>query len=270
MPHAITAYIDESGDEGFVFAQLPNRKSSEWWTISAVLTRSSNVAHVEGAVAQYHAEAKKPRPFHFSKERHEHRIGFMNCAIQAPITFVSVITHKPTLLREKPTIATRKHHLFYYTAKLLIERITWFMDYDLGNTGDEKAHIIFSNRGQFRREHLDNYLSILRGQTAYEQALDLGAGSHDIKWRRIQDDLIDVQDHNSLAGLQVADAVASGIRWALEPTPHSLTEHRYAKILAPRVWRRFGRVQSYGLKFEPQLDTDNVGLPHRFHWMRHY
>jgi hypothetical protein len=39
MPHRFVAYIDESGDEGFVFHDdRPEDGSSKWFVISAVVT----------------------------------------------------------------------------------------------------------------------------------------------------------------------------------------------------------------------------------------
>ena len=41
--HAFHAYIDESGDEGFVFRDYPGRASSEWFVLSACIVRVRNL-----------------------------------------------------------------------------------------------------------------------------------------------------------------------------------------------------------------------------------
>lgn len=264
------AYIDESGDEGFVFSDSPPKKSSEWWVISAVVVRESNHQELEDSVSTYRALYPRGKPFHFSDATHERRIGFITYLMRANVRFISIITHKPTLLSVKPEIATKKHYLFYYTAKLLIERITWLCDFFVDDDESKKAKIVISDRGQLRRAHLDNYLSILRGITATEASMGIDVGNHDIKWRRISDELIIIEPHNSLAGLQAADAVASGMRAALELTLHNQTEHRYAKMLAPKTWRRYRSLMKYGLKIEPQINSVSIPQPNRLHWLHHY
>jgi hypothetical protein len=45
-PFSFVAYIDESGDEGFNFAEFPEIKSSEWFVLSAVVIRGHRLGQV--------------------------------------------------------------------------------------------------------------------------------------------------------------------------------------------------------------------------------
>lgn len=217
------------------------------------------------AVNLYNEASKKLKPFHFADERHEHRIGFVTVMSGSPLTTITVLSHKPTLAGSGG-LDGKRHYLFYYTAKLLLERITWFIDQQCGSQSSEKVSIVFSDRGQLKRTDLDNYLDRLKNQTELEAWLGATIGNHDIHWNRI--DEIGIAKHNSLLGLQAADASASSMRAAVEPSPHMLTEHRYLKILSPKVWSRKGKVASYGIKFMPAKVKANPYVKHdRFHWL---
>src|SRR3546814_10749936 len=54
-----------------------------------------------------------------------------------------------------------------------------------------------------------------------------------------------------MMGLQLADAVASSLYFAVNPNRYGETEDRYASILAPTLYRHRGTVHGYGLKFWP-------------------
>lgn len=114
------------------------------------------------------------------------------------------------------------------------------------------------------------YLATLRAKTDTEDFLGVDFRNHDIKWKYVDHELIEIQGHNSLPGLQAADAVASSLRSAIEFTPHFATEHRYAKLLAPRIWSRYLKVINYGLKFLPDVPKDEFSHTNRMHWLRHY
>src|SRR5205085_3950571 len=88
-----------------------------------------------------------------------------------------------------------------------------------------------------------------------------------IHWPAIPTALVDAAQKGDFAGLQVADCVASGMRAALEYEPYGNTEHRYAKIMKPTVYRSRGRHMSYGLKFFPSGLEDSDP---RSHWLRKY
>lgn len=269
MANRFIAFVDEAGDEGFVFRRHPEKGSSEWWNISAAIFSHEALDELAACEAAYKAATGRHKPFHFADERHENRVGFIQTLAEVNFHFISVIAHKHTLA-DAAAIPKKKHHLFYYTAKLLLERITWYADQMYGDP-DAKVEVVFSNRGQLKREDLDKYLDRLRGRTAEEDAFGLAHRNHDIHWPRLSAELIDIRPHESHIGLQAADAVASSVRAALELTDHGYTEHRYVKLLQPRVWRRNGKTASYGIKFvETELRPNAAVRQNRFHWLRRF
>jgi hypothetical protein len=271
MAHTYIAFIDESGDEGFNFAKPPKRLSSEWFVMSAVMCKTSDLAGFQTASDNYLQASGKKKPFHFADVRHEDRIGFINQLMSIPFSHASVLAHKPSpKITEAKMLGKQSHFLFYYTAKLLLERITWFCEYGCGGRENNSIQITFSDRGQLKYERLITYLDTLFNRTAMDDFLGVDVRNHDIKWKYLTDDSIDIKTHNSSPGLQAADAVASSLRAALEFTPHFATEHRYAKLLAPRVWSRYLKVINYGLKFLPEAPSDEFEHTNRLHWLRHY
>ena len=72
-----------------------------------------------------------------------------------------------------------------------------------------------------------------------------------IDWRVVNPEAVRAVDHAQLAGLQVADAVASGVRYAAELNRYGESEDRYLRLLAPTFYRRKGALFGYGLKFWP-------------------
>ena len=58
-------------------------------------------------------------------------------------------------------------------------------------------------------------------------------------------------EHSQLAGLQVADAVASSLYAATNPNPFGDTEDKYARLLLPACYRHKGALLGYGLNFWP-------------------
>ncbi|WP_208648235.1 hypothetical protein [Cupriavidus plantarum] len=57
-------------------------------------------------------------------------------------------------------------------------------------------------------------------------------------------------NHDQLAGLQIADAVATSAYYAVNMSQYGETEDRYLRLLARNLYRaRNGSVDGYGLKF---------------------
>lgn len=58
--------------------------------------------------------------------------------------------------------------------------------------------------------------------------------------------------HDKLAGLQVADAVASSLYAAVNLNRYGNVEDKYAKLLSPTFYRHKATYLGYGLKFWPE------------------
>lgn len=240
MTTSFVAYIDESGCEGFTF--LPDEHgSSRWFVLSALIVRKEN----DNSVVQLAREAREllkkdpKKALHFRELKHEHRVPLARLIGNASLRTVNVLIHKPSIT-EPEVFQNQRFLLYRYATRLLAERISWLCrDHRRTGKGDGRVELIFSNRSAMSYDELREYLESLNGNPAADTRID---------WDVIDPKLIRAVNHDQLAGLQLADAVASGIFFAINKTQYGETEDRYLRLLAPTIYRHQQRVEGYGLK----------------------
>jgi hypothetical protein len=235
-------YVDESGDEGFVFND-GGRGSSRWFVLSAVVTRSESDLETVRLVDGVRTTLRKPprEPLHFRALKHPHRLPFVEAIAAAKLRTVSVLAHKPSIT--EPEKFSEKHLFYRYVTRYLLERVSWFCR-DNRNAEADRARIFFSNRSCMSYDDLRAYLRLLR-----ERSNDFGVR---IDWSVIDEERIEARTHDSLMGLQIADAVASSMYYGVEPTEFGHTEPRYAQMLKPTVYHHRGDYLGYGFKLWPR------------------
>jgi hypothetical protein len=256
MTASFTAYIDESGDEGFVF-HPEERGSSRWLVLSAVVFRKSNDLHAVHVMRDVRAMLKKEpkKALHFRELRHEQRVPYVRTIGEAKLRTVSVLIHKPSI-KEPERFQSESFRLYRYASRLLLERVSWLCrDHHKEGEGDGTVEITFSNRSAMSYDDLRNYLGHLRETS---DAADVR-----VDWKVVRPEQVRAVNHDQLAGLQIADAVASGIYFAVNLNPYGEAEDRYLHLLAPTIYRHKKNALGYGLKFWPEdYETMAVGLPH--------
>lgn len=256
MTCSYTAYIDESGDEGFKF--LPNGAgSSRWFVISAAVYRQDNaLAPVETLKRARHVLGKDPKTaLHFRNLRHEHRVAYVEEIAKEKMLTVSVAVFKPNINEPERYQEGGKYLLYKYVTRLLLERASWLCKSHFKGDGDGKVDLVFSDRAAMSYEDLKKYLDLLKSQAATNDRIR-------IDWSAIDTTNIRAVNHGKLAGLQVADAVASSLYYALNPNPYGGVEPRYATILKPHVFRGKSTRHGYGLKFWPNYKDLKGEMPH--------
>ena len=244
MTSSFTAYIDESGDEGFVF--LPGEKgSSRWLVLSAVVFRKAKDLEAVRVMREVRTLLGKDpkKALHFREMKHEHRVPYVRALATAPIRTVSVLIHKPSIT-EPEKFQSEAFRLYRYATRLLVERVSWLCrDTRKDNEGDGSCELIFSNRSAMSYEDLRNYLLHLKDKPGTDIRID---------WNAIKPEQVRAVNHDQLAGLQMADAVASSLFFAVNLTQYGEVEDRYFKMLRPTIYRhpKSGEL-GYGLKFWP-------------------
>lgn len=241
------AYVDESGDEGFVFND-DGSGSSRWFVLSAAVIRKLNDLRMVACLKEVRSLlGKAPKtPLHFVDLRHEQRVPYIRRVGALPIRTVSVVIYKP-LIREPEKFRNTKYLLYRYAARLLLERVSWLCrDLRECGEGDGFAEVIFSNRSNMSYEEIRDYLRLLRRQAATDP-MAVQVDPTVIDPQRIR-----AVEHSKLAGLQVADAVASGIHFALRVNRYGETETAYLRHLQSTLYRWKREVMGYGLKFWPE------------------
>jgi hypothetical protein len=237
---SFVVYIDESGDEGFVFRE-DGSGSSRWFVLSAAVIRRSNdsqmVSCLKSVREVLHKEPKTA--LHFVDLKHEQRIPYVRRVGELPIRTVSVLIHKPSI-QEPETFQSQKYRLYRYATRMLLERVSWLCrDQHKPEEGDGIAEIIFSNRSNMSYDDLREYLHRLKERETQ------------IHWPVIDPDRIQSIEHSKRAGLQVADAVASGVHFAVKVNRYGETESGYLNHLSRTLYRYKDRMHGYGVKLWP-------------------
>lgn len=247
MKPSFVAYIDESGDEGFVFNE-DGSGSSRWFVLSAAVIRQANDLQMVSCLNDVRRLLQKaPKsPLHFVDLKHEQRVPYVRRVGELPIRTVSVLIYKP-LISEPEKFQNQKYLLYRYATRMLLERVSWLCrDQRRAGDGDGFAEVIFSNRSNMSYADLRDFLWLLRQQSeANPQHIQIDQSV-------IDPDRIRSVDHAKLAGLQVADAVASGLHFAVKVNRYGESEPSYLPHLKKSLYRHNGQVMGYGIKVWPE------------------
>lgn len=245
-------YVDEAGDEGFKFL-ADERGSSRWFVLSATVIRKANDLQMVELAKSARKLLAKPDKYvlHFRELKHEQRVPLVRLIGAAPIRTVSVLIHKPSIPHPE-TFQQEAHKLYRYCTRLLLERVSWLCR-DHARDGKCLADLIFSNRSAMSYDDLRGYLKLLRQQAESNSEIS-------VHWPAINPDRVRAVNHDKLAGLQMADAVASSIYFAANKNQYGEVEERYLKTLRRTIYRKQGRVDGYGLKFWCSEDMEKKRL----------
>lgn len=252
MAAEFVVYIDEAGDEGFKFLD-GERGSSRWFVLSAAVIRKSNDSHMVQVAREARAILEKPEKYvlHFRNLRHEQRVPFVKLIGGAPIKTVHVIAHKPSI-SDPETFQREAHKLYRYLTRLLLERVSWLCR-DHSPKEKRAADLIFSNRSAMSYEELRDYLGRLLMTHANGDNIN-------IDWDVVNPNRVRAVNHDKLAGLQIADAVATSAYYAVNKSQYGEVEDRYFRLLKKTLYRRGGRVDGYGLKLWCQNEAEKERL----------
>lgn len=252
MKPSFVVYIDESGDEGFKFND-DGSGSSRWFVLSAAVIRQKNDLQMVSCLKEAREVLGKPpkTPLHFVDLKHEQRVPYIRRVGALPIRTVSVAIYKP-LIQEPEKFQSTKYLLYRYATRMLIERVSWLCrDHRRDGEGDGYAEIIFSNRSNMSYDDIRDYLRLLlRQHEADPQKVQIVPTV-------IDPGRIRSVEHSKLAGLQVADAVASGIHFSVKVNRYGETEPAYLPHLRSSFYRYKGVLLGYGIKVWPE-DYDAI------------
>jgi hypothetical protein len=190
---------------------------------------------------------KAPKtPLHFVDLKHEQRVPYIRRVGELPIRTVNVLIHKP-LIAEPEKFQNSKYRLYRYATRMLLERVSWLCrDHRTAGEGDGFAEIIFSNRSNMSYDDIRNYLRLLLKQS------ENNPQQVQIDRTVIDPDRISSVEHSKLAGLQVADAAASGFHFAVKVNRYGETESGYLPHLKKTLYRHQATVLGYGIKVWPE------------------
>ena len=235
-------YVDESGDEGFRF----EKGSPEWFVLSGVVTTKSEDHGILKMLDNVRVLLNKlpKKHLHFVDLKHEQRVAYVDAIAKSGLTTITIMFYKPAM---EESAFSGRNIMYSYAARFLLERFSWFCrDHADQGVGDGSAEIYFSNRSNLTSEALDTYVNKLK----IDETVN-------IEWNRIREDQMNLRSARDMAGLQVADAVASSFFAAINKNRYGFMEDRYVRIIKPTVYCHMGKYLKYGVKTFP-VDNQTI------------
>lgn len=257
MAGTFIAYIDESGSEGGDYG----KGASEWFGLSAIVTRQDKMHTLNERIAAFKAEYKRAPDwsFKFTSLDPKRKIRISQALAEMPVRITSILVHKPSLTNE----ALRKDHnrLYFYYGKFLIERISWICrDVKLLPDSDRRCEIVFSKRSKFPYDEFAEYVRRLPETDVKSRA----------SWEYIDANLVHAIPHHESEGCMFADVAASALTLAVEATEFNITDNRPQIILLSRYYAPANVYKGNSIKLFPYEAESAPMTDPRLAWMRHY
>jgi len=235
-------YIDESGDEGYA----PG--SSAWFILGALIVEATNDLAVSHAIDRIKNRLKVPpcRPLHWRKLPHSKKKVVIGELAAEPIIISTVAICKRRL--DRASTICDWQSLYFYTTRFLLERVSWCV-HDAGGRVD----LTFSNRARLDYNALEEYLDWVQ--------LSPGCQIRPVV------DQISVRQSQQRKLLQAADAVPGSLFNALVADYYGNYETSYFLGFQQCLYRRKGRLSSYGLKLFPNGLDDRLWYRETYPWL---
>ncbi|MEG8015890.1 DUF3800 domain-containing protein [Sphingomonas sp. 22R3R2A-7] len=266
MAHSFTAYIDEAGDPG-IKAKTPVG-ASEWFVVSAAVVSTERDHDVVDWLRDMREAVRmqQRQTLHYRNLSQSNRHRVCRMLSTKHVRLFTVASHKTNMRgRRNHRIGKPlgKDEFYNWCLRLLLERVTSWCSRRavLEGLENRSARIVFSERGGHDYHHLKAYLDLLEAQAVSGHGVKL---AREIVPGVITPDLVEVQRHDTLAGLQLADIAASAffqaanIRTAEDLEPAFALQPRVARDLRARSAADFGLLR---LPFKQHGEIPEVSRP---------
>lgn len=232
-PITAFAFVDDSGDIGTRSSSKQNH-----FSLGGFFSLPSDDHALADCLAQMRLDCGfgSKQELHFSNYVSKHRTTLATAVASAPIQAFSAVLCKRAGPEKRPW---RSEHLYNWMIKLVLERASWYFQ-GAGLHGS----ITFAHLKGSRPKRAHDYVRLLQERTT------------SIKW-----DSLHLPIRFSTPGvderLQIADIITSATGQAFEgPGEGRPTDQTYWQILHPCLWRRYGKLKTYGLKVQPPVNVD--------------
>lgn len=247
-------FVDEAGDDGLKRVRpIDKIGGTEWLCISGLLIRANNEDRTVEWVREIRDDisAKQGPVLHFKKLSPTKKRRACELLSQRPVIGFVVCSNKKNMrgwTNLKASVSNSKQWFYNYCVRLLMERVTAFCAKDsLSKYGKKKLlKVVFSERGGHYGQTKAYWLHLKNQQAAGTTYLN----KREIDFDLIRYRLIDYVPHTQLAGLQLADILASSFYLACDvldvkndPIP--------AQLLQSRMAREEGTAGDFGVVLQP-------------------
>jgi hypothetical protein len=256
MDYGYVTYIDEAGDPGLNKVRpIDDNGSSEWLILSAVVIRVKREDAVVGWVngIRDRIGVTQRRDLHFRKLSPTRKIAVAREMAELPIRAFAICSNKKNMRQHRNDRAAKipSQQWFYnWCLRLLLERVTAFCAgrtmHDHGEF--KRLKIEFSERGGHRYSQTKAYHSYLAFQQEGQKVF--------LKKRQpvrgmLHSDLMQEHPHESRAGLQLADVVASAFYQAADCLGPGTWSLDAAKGLEQIMAKENGSFRDFGVAVFP-------------------
>ncbi len=255
-----TAYIDESGDDGFNF----DDGSSDFIVLGAIVARTNKLDNFAEALRRARSAARKSSGWVFPSFKKlnnapAQRWLIASCFADVPHQTCCVLVYKRGLT--EPGWERNKEDLYFHASKFLLERVSWACR-DTNKKmpeADLRCRIVFSRRGGLRYENFQRYVRTL--------ASDPVTYGTKAEWSHIDPDLITWEDHSDENACHLAaDHFTSAIGCAVERKDYGQFDDRYARIWHSKIYHFNNKREGNGFKIWPESGTPYLKSDPRGFW----
>ena len=254
-PYSYVLYIDEAGDDGLRKVRpIDTNGSSEWLVIGGVLIESSSESEVVDWVQDIRRELGSTQgpALHFRNLSHAKRLQAGELLASRKVKLFVVASNKKNMRGyNNPRAAERggTQWFYNYCVRILMERATHMCLAHSQKVYGEPRYlkVIFSKRGGHSYAQTKAYWELLKNQ-AWSNSTYLKR--RQIAFQVLRFGLVEYVPHVQVAGLQLADIVASSFFQAVDPSLPRWSVDA-AKALRPKMAKARGLIADYGLVLQP-------------------
>jgi Protein of unknown function (DUF3800) len=240
-PYEYIAFIDEAGDPGLDRVRpIDPIGGTEWLVIGAALVRVANENSPPKWVRSILDDigVRQRTDLHYRDLSPTRKNRVCSLMVALPAVYFVLASNKKNMRQYRNVRAeTNSYSLqwFYnWCCRMLIERITDYVLRDsLRKHGKaSKVKFVFSRRGGHRYSQTAAYHDLLKRQSRAESTF---LKKRVPKWEVMDWRLVADRPHKELAGLQLADCVASSFYDAVDYLDTGPCRYDGAKLLKPRM-----------------------------------
>lgn len=256
LAYDYVAYIDEAGDPGLNRVRpIDEDGASEWLVLSAVVIqakREPNVVPWVDAIRDG-IGVRQRRFLHYRDLSDTRKRTVANCMAALPIRAFAMCSNKKNMRGYRNTRAEKipSQQWFYnWCVRLLLERVTAFCaEHSQKHYGElRRIKIEFSRRGGHRYSQTKAYHYYLHHQ---HQSAGLYLTKREPVFEMLHTDLMEDHPHQTRAGLQLADAVASAFYQAIDCHGPGQWFIDPAQLLEPVMAKENGTAKDFGTTLFP-------------------